>query len=434
MNEVFDAAIVGAGPAGISAACLLAEKGAKTVVIERGEFPGSKNMYGGVLYGHDLASVIPDFAERSCPIERNIVESRIWFVSRDGGYSVSYRDRAFELDARYNAMTVGRAKFDRWFAEQAKAKGALIVCSTVVTDLLRNGSGHVIGVRTDRPEGDLRARVVLLADGVNSPLARKTGFRPEPAPDHVALAVKEVITLPEELVNERFGVESGDGVTVEILGDITQGMNGIAFLYTNKSSLSLGIGANLADFARHRAKPYELIEDLKTHPMLAPMIKGGKSKEYMAHWLAEGGYSTIPQLCGDGFLIAGDSAMLFNALHREGTNLAMTSGRLAAEAIVEALERGDFSRKGLSGYRERLESSYVLQDMRKYRRFPSLFEQHKELFSILPPLASGAAREMLRVNGIPKKVKQGEIWGRIRRAYSPMRMLRLAWDAWRSVR
>ena len=160
MNEVFDAAIVGAGPAGISAACLLAEKGAKTVVIERGEFPGSKNMYGGVLYGHDLASVIPDFAERSCPIERNIVESRIWFVSRDGGYSVSYRDRAFELDARYNAMTVGRAKFDRWFAEQAKAKGALIVCSTVVTDLLRNGSGHVIGVRTDRPEGDLRAREI----------------------------------------------------------------------------------------------------------------------------------------------------------------------------------------------------------------------------------------------------------------------------------
>jgi electron transfer flavoprotein-quinone oxidoreductase len=434
MSETFDAVIVGAGPAGISAACLLAEKGASTIVLERGEYPGSKNMYGGVLYGHDLARVIPDFAERNCPIERNIVESRIWFVHRDGGYSVSYRDRAFESAARYNAMTVGRAKFDRWFADQAKARGALLVCSTVVTDLIKDTAGRVVGVRTDRPDGDLRARVVLLADGVNSPLARKTGFRPEPKPEHVALAVKEVIALPEEVVSERFGVESGDGVTVEILGDITQGMNGIAFLYTNKSSISLGIGANLADFARHRARPYEMIEALKTHPMVAPCIKGGKSREYMAHWLAEGGYQTIPELCGDGFLIAGDSAMLFNALHREGTNLAMTSGRFAAETILEALERGDFSKRELEGYTARLESSYVLQDLRKYRRFPSLFEQHKELFSTLPPLAGSAAREMLRVDGIPKKVKQREIWNLIRNTYSPWRFLRLAWDAWRSVR
>lgn len=434
MSEIFDAVIVGAGPAGISAACLLAEKGVSTVVIERGEYPGAKNMYGGVLYGHDLARVIPDFAERNCPIERNIVESRIWFVSQDGGYSVGYRDRAFETEVRFNAMTVGRAKFDRWFADQAKGKGALLVCSTVVTDLLRDGAGRVVGVRTDRPEGDLRGHVVLLADGVNSPLARKTGFRPEPRPEHVALAVKEVIALPEEVVNERFGVSSGDGVTIEILGDITQGMNGIGFLYTNKSSVSLGIGANLADFARHKAKPYEMIESLKVHPMVAPFIKGGKPREYLAHWLAEGGYRTIPRLCGDGFLIAGDSAMLFNALHREGTNLAMTSGRLAAEAILEALERGDVSRKGLESYKDRLEASYVLQDMRKYRRFPSLFEQHKELFSTLPPLAGSAAREMLRVDGIPKKVKQGTIWSRIRRSYPPVRLLRLVWDAWRSVR
>lgn len=434
MSEIFDAAIVGAGPAGISAACLLAEKGVSTVVLERGEYPGSKNMYGGVLYGHDLGRVIPDFAERNCPIERNIVESRIWYVSRDGGYSVSYRDRAFELGARHNAMTVGRAKFDRWFADQARTRGALLVCSTVVTDLLRDGSGRVVGVRTDRPDGDLRARVVLLADGVNSPLARKTGFRAEPGPGQVALAVKELIALPEETVNERFGVESGDGVTVEILGDITRGMNGIGFLYTNKASVSLGIGASLADFAQHRAKPYELIEDLKAHPMVAPCIKGGKPREYLAHWLAEGGYHSIPQLCGDGFLIAGDSAMLFNALHREGSNLAMTSGRLAAETILDALERGDFSKRGLDGYRSRLESSYVLQDLRKYRRFPSLFEQHKELFSTLPPLAGLAAREMLRVDGIPKKAKQREIWNRIRGGYPPWKMLRLVWDAWRSVR
>ena len=140
-------------------------------------------------------------------------------------------------------------------------------------------------MRTDRAEGDLHAKVVLLADGVNSPLAAKTGFRPEVRPEHVALAVKELISLPEEAINERFGVTAGDGVTVEILGDATRGMNGIAFLYTNRNSISIGIGANLADFAGKKPKPYEMLEDLKAHPMIAPLIKDGKPKEYLAHWL-----------------------------------------------------------------------------------------------------------------------------------------------------
>jgi len=433
MNEKFDVAIVGAGPAGISAACVLADRGAKVIVLERGEYPGAKNMFGGVLYGHDLKQVLPDYLKRNCPIERNIVESRIFYLSRDGGFSVAYRDRAFYEDRRNNVFTVGRAKFDRWYAEQAKSKGALLVCSTVVTDLLRDSSGRVVGVKTDRDDGDLHARIVLLADGVNSPLAARTGFRPEVSSRHVALAVKEVIALPEQAIEERFGVSEGNGTTIEMLGDITLGMNGVAFLYTNKNSVSLGIGANLADFARLRAKPYEMIEMLKTHPMVAPLIKDGKSKEYLAHWLPEGGYDTVPKLCGDGFLIAGDSAMFFNALHREGSNLAMASGRFAGETILEALRTGDFSRRGLEGYVKRLRESFILRDLKKYRRFPSFMETHEELFTSLPQLAELASREMLTVNGVSKKAKQGLIWKAIRAQIPPLKLLRMAWDAWRSV-
>jgi electron transfer flavoprotein-quinone oxidoreductase len=174
----------------------------------------------------------------------------------------------------------------------------------------------------------------LLADGINSPLAAKTGFRPELKPHQVSLAVKEVIELPEEQIRERFNVGPDDGVTTEIVGEVTQGMDGVAALYTNRRSLSLCIGANLSTFSQQKVRPYEMMETFKAHPMVAPLIRGGKSTEYMAHWLAEGGYDAIPQLCGDGFLIAGDSGMLFNALHREGSNLAMTSGRYAAEAIL----------------------------------------------------------------------------------------------------
>ncbi|MDR3567180.1 MAG: FAD-dependent oxidoreductase [Syntrophobacteraceae bacterium] len=434
MEEKFDVAIVGAGPAGISAACVLADRGAKVIVVERGEYPGSKNMFGGVLYGQSLGRVIPDYAQKSCPIERNIVESRISYLSEEGSIGFAYRDQAFFGKLHNNAFTVGRAKFDRWFAEQARAKGALVVCSTVVTDLLRDGAGRVIGVKTDRADGELHAKVVLLADGINSPLAVKSGFRPEARPESVALAVKELIELPEEVIDERFGVSAGNGVTIEILGSVTLGMNGVAFVYTNRRSISLGIGANLCDFAKQRVRPYEMIERLKLHPAISPLIKGGKPREYLAHWLPEGGWESVPKLFHDGLLIAGDSAMLFNALHREGSNLAMTSGRLAAETILHALEKGDFTSRTLKGYAARMEESFVLKDLKKYRRFPSFLKTHGELFTTLPRGALEALREILTVDDTPKETRRKSAWRAIRGRLTPLGLLRLLFDAWRSIR
>jgi electron transfer flavoprotein-quinone oxidoreductase len=407
MREVFDVAIVGAGPAGISAACILADAGIKTIVLERGEYPGAKNLSGAVLYGYDLAQVLPDYLERKCPVERNIVESRIWYLSRESGYSLGYRDSIFAGERKHNVFTVVRAKFDRWYAEQARKKGALIVPSTVVIDLKRSERGGIAGVVTGREKGDVRAKVTLLADGINSPLAASTGFRAEPKPEEV---------------------------TTEILGEITEGMDGVAAIYTNRSSLSLSIGANLADFAAYQLKPYELIENFKQHPMVAPLIDGGESREYIAHWLAEGGYDTIPHLYGDGYLIAGDSAMLFNTPHREGNNLAMASGRMAAETIIDAVRRGDFSENSLSGYGERLAKSYVLKDLKKYRRFGRFMHQRKEIFNQLPRLAASAGREMLTVNGVSKRQKQKLIFREIRREMSIFKLLRLLWQGWRSAK
>ncbi len=434
MNEPFDVAIVGAGPAGISAACILAGAGIKTIVFERGEYPGAKNMSGGVLYGHNLAQILPNFAESGCPIERNIVESRIWYLSKNGGYSIGYRDDIFSKERKYNVITVGRAKFDRWFAEQAKKKGVLIVPSTVVIDLLRDKSGKVSGVLTNRRDGEIQAKVVLLADGVNSPLAATTGFRTDMKPQHVALAVKQTIELTPEIIDQRFGVTTGDGVTAEVLGEVTGGMDGVAIVYTNKSSISISVGANLADFAKTKAKPYELIEAYKQHPMVAPLIAGGKPIEYTAHWLAEGGYDSIPQLFGDGYLIAGDSAMLFNALHREGSNLAMASGKMAAETIVEAIKRNDFSKSSLSVYANKLNESFVMKDMKKYRNFPGFLHETHELFTKMPQIGQLAAREMLTVNGVDKKQKQKIIMDEIRQKIGRINLARIAWRGWRSVK
>jgi electron transfer flavoprotein-quinone oxidoreductase len=434
MKEWFDVAIVGAGPAGIAAACMLTTAGIKTIVIERGEYPGAKNVSGGVMYGHDLAQVLPDYLARGCPIERNIIESRICYLSKDSGYTIGYRDAVFATERKNNAFTAVRARFDRWFADQARQKGALIVPATVVTDLLRDEKGRVSGVVTSRDDGEVRAKVVLLADGVNSPLAARAGFRAELKPEHVALAVKEIIDLPAEVIDQRFGVSGGNGVTTEILGEITAGMDGIAALYTNKSSLSLSIGANLADFAAKRIRPYELIESFKEHPVIAPLLAGGQSREYMAHWLAEGGYDTIPRLYGDGYLIAGDSAMLFNALHREGNNLALASGKMAAETIIEALRRDDCSATGLATYAERMTASFVLKDMKKYRRFGHFLYTNKVIFDKLPDAAAMAAREMLTVDGAGKKQKQKLIMKQLKRQISMWGLLKLVWRGWRAVR
>jgi electron transfer flavoprotein-quinone oxidoreductase len=434
VKETFDVAIVGAGPAGVSAAYILAEAGKKVIVLERGEHPGSKNVSGGVLYGHDLAQIIPDYIDRGCPVERNIVESRIWYLSKDSGFSFSYRDRIFGADRQYNAFTVSRAKFDRWYADQARRKGALIVPSTVVTDLLRDDKGAVTGVVTQRDDGEVRANVTLLADGINSPLAARTGFRAEPQPEQVALAVKEVIGLPTETIGERFGISEHEGVTIEILGEVTGGMDGVAFIYTNHSSLSLGIGANLADFATFKLKPYELIEGLKQHPMVAPLISGGKPREYIAHWLAEGGYDAIPKLYGNGYLIAGDSAMLFNTLHREGNNLAMASGKMAAEAIIEAFKLDDYSEKGLRSYGDRLSESFIMKDLRKYRRLGNFLYHRKDIFTKLPELTSFGARELITVNGVSKKDKEKSILAKISKEMSILQIVRLIWQAWRATR
>ena len=434
MNESFDVAIVGAGPAGTSAACILADAGIKTIVFERGEYPGAKNMSGGVLYGYNLSQILPDYVERGCPIERNIIESRIWFLSKDAGYNIGYRDNIFTKERKNNVFTVGRAKFDRWFAEQAKKKGALVVPATVVVDFMKDGKGRVNGVITNRKDGEVQAKVVLLADGVNSPLAAKTGFRPELKPEHVALAVKEIIDLAPEVIEQRFGVSPADGVTTEVLGEMTGGMDGVAIVYTNKSSISISVGANLADLVKAKIKPYDLIEAYKQHPMVAPLIAGGKPIEYTAHWLSEGGYSTMPQLVGDGYLIAGDSAMLFNALHREGSNLAMASGKMAAEAVITALKQNDVSKQGLSSYITKMNESFVIKDMKKYRNFPGFLYSTHQLFNELPQIAQLAAREMLTVNGIAKKQKQKTIMDEIRKKVGLVKLGRIAWNGWRSVK
>lgn len=428
MSEKFDVIVVGAGPAGTACAYTCAEKGLNVLLIERGEYPGSKNVMGGVLYRKQLEEIIPEFWKEA-PLERPIVEQRFWMMDKESMLTFSYKGMEWAREP-YNNFTVLRAKFDQWFAKKAVEKGALLVCETVVKECIVEND-KVVGVITDRPDGEVYADVVVLADGVNSLLAKQLGFHRELKPEEVALTVMEVIKLPKEKINDRFNLEDNQGCTIEIFGDSTKGNVGTAFLYTNKDSVNIGVGITLSSMIKAKIKPYELLDYLKEHPMVRPYLEGGEPLEYLAHLIPEGGYNSIPKLVGNGVLVVGDAAQLVNSIHREGSNLAMASGRMAAEQIIEAKEKGDFSEKGLYNYHNRIMNGFIGQDLKKYKDATHTFENYPQYFKEYLPMMNQAMSKFFTVDGTPKKQKQKEIFDFVTQKgkWNTFRDLYRAWKA-----
>ncbi len=426
----YDVAIVGAGPAGLSAAIVLAKAGVKVIVIERGRFPGSKNVMGGVFYTDCMKGVVDDFPGKA-PVERHIVEQRMWLIDDESYVGFTHKNAKFD-NQPYNCHTVFRAQFDKWLAQQATGAGALIINQTVVTEPIMEGD-KVVGIRTDRPEGDIMADCVIAADGVNSFIAKSLGFRSNLKKNAVALGVKEIIGLDEKVINDRFNVSGSQGVTIEMTGSLFEGAEAMAFLYTNKKSVSLGVGMIIEDMIEHNINPNELMESLKAHPAISPLIEGGETKEYLAHMIPEGGYNEMPRLFGDGVMIAGDAAMMVNAVHREGSNLAITSGKLAAQTYLEAAEKGDFSADTLSVYADKLQESFVMKDLKKYKELPKLLQKNRHLLDKYPKLINDAAFELLKVDGISKQAKQRSIWKNMKQQIGFTRMLKDLYKIWRTV-
>ncbi|HJW03859.1 MAG TPA: FAD-dependent oxidoreductase [Azospira sp.] len=431
MAEKFDVIVVGAGMAGNAAAYTLAKGGLKVLQIERGETPGSKNVQGAILYSDAIEKVIPDFRD-DAPLERHLIEQRVWILDDNSYVGTNYRSEDFNKPP-YNRYTIIRAHFDQWFSKKAREVGALTICETTVTELLLDGK-KVVGVMTDRKGGEIYADAVILADGVNSRLATKAGFHPEIKPKDVALAVKEIHFLPQETIEARFNIGEEEGVVIEMAGTISDGMMGTAFLYTNKESITLGIGCMLSDFKKQKTTPYELLDKMKKHPSIAPLIEGGEMKEYAAHLIPEGGYNAVPQVYGDGWLIAGDAGMFVNGIHREGSNLAMTTGMLAAQTLVELKAAGKpFTAANMAKYKAKLDESFVMKDLKKYRRMPEIFHKNNQFFTTYPALLSKAAQTIIRVDGVDKKTKEKEIKQSFVASRSVFGLIGDAFKFWRAM-
>ena len=420
-----DAVIVGAGLAGLAAAERLADAGLQVVVLERGDGPGTKNVSGGRLYVDSIRDRFPDWWEEA-PLERAVTHEAWTVLDGQSSLRVEFQDEppAGTLPRSY---TVLRGKFDAWLGERVGAKGAFVIPEKPVTELLYE-DGRVAGVRVDGEE--IPAEVVIACDGLLSFVGQAAGLRGAPGPKSVAVGVKEVIGLDALVIEDRFGVDPGEGAAELFLGSLTRGMMGGGFCYTNRDSLSLGMVIGVGDLMEKggQEKVPELFEAFKAHPRLKNLIRGGELLEYSAHLIPEGGVADVPPLVGEGLLLAGDAAGL--ALNMgftvRGMEFALASGQMAAEAVIEARANGDLSARGLAGYERKVRSSFIGSYMEAFRRMPEILE-NQDLFTRYPAELCGFMRDLVHLDGVRPAALSGRVWRLLRRLALNPRDARFLW-------
>jgi electron transfer flavoprotein-quinone oxidoreductase len=367
---------------------------------------------GGVLFREATESVFGPFWDEGAPLERAVIDQRLWLLGKESVVMGGFRTQEFSQPP-YNAFTVLRAQLDPWFAQKAEEAGAYVIPETQVTDLVFE-NGKVVGVRTGR-EGDLYADVVIMAEGINAFAAVKAGLRKDFTMENAALAVKEIHALPEDVINQRFNVPSGQGVTILLTGEFTHEMMGSGFIYTNKDTLSVGFGAIVSHLVETKTRPNDLMEEMKAHPAIKPLLEGSEVKEYSAHLIPEVKYDELPRPYGDGYMLVGDTAGFVNFLFQEGSNLAIASGRMAGETAVEAWKKGDYSAATLRAYESKLQNSFVMKDLYSLRKAPSFFRTHREFFGVYPRMLNRAMQDFLTVDEVPKRKKAFQIFHSVRR-------------------
>jgi len=394
--EKVDVIIVGGGLAGLSCALELSDSGMAILVLERGDFSGSKNVTGGRIYVRPLKDYLPDIW-KNAPLERHVTREILTLMGEGNSTSLELFSERFNREP-YTSYTVLRAKFDRWLADLLSEKGVFVVPQKRVDDLIRNGE-KIIGVKAGDEE--LGADCVVAADGVLSFMAEKAGYRQPFKPQHFAVGFKEVIELDRKTIEDRFRLGEGEGAAQLFVGALTKGMMGGGFLYTNQNSLSLGlvVGLHALNQKEPREETFKLLDQFKERPEIKNLIKGGNVVEYSAHLITEGGLHVKPKLYGDGMLVVGDAAGLgLNMLVTvRGMEYAMASGVLAGRTIKMAKEKNDFSASSLSHYEKLLNDSFIMKEMTNFRNTLSVLENER-LFKKYPQAISDLFEKVMWVD------------------------------------
>ncbi|MFP7707693.1 FAD-dependent oxidoreductase [Trueperella sp. LYQ141] len=424
----FDVIIIGAGVAGSVCAKLIADQGHEVLLVERGNEPGSKNLSGGIFYSRVIEEIFPNFADVA-PVERRITRNCIHFINETSSVGVDYYDQ--RLGEPVNAVSVLRARLDPWLAEQAENSGVTLMPGFLIEKLIVE-DGVVKGIEVDGDE--IRARMTIAADGVNSFVARSLGMRQQEKLSHLAIGVKSVIGLPKEKIEERFHLSENDGVAYAMVGDCTQGIGGGAFLYTNTESISLGVVLRLDDLVASGKSASDIHDYFLSHPTIKPLIKGGDLLEYGSHLTIENGPAMVKQaIARPGILLIGDAAgfTLNTGLTIRGMDLATESARCAAKIVNQALTDENYTEDLTTVYRQALADSFLGQDMATYQRTPAFLENER-MYKSHGKLAVDIFNELFTLDTTPRKRAVSIALRAIKR--SGIGLLTIAKDAWHATR
>lgn len=403
----FECIVVGGGMAGCAAALRLAQQGVDVLLVERADEGGAKNLSGGILWGDDLARVLPDW-KAQMPVDRPVTNKKVGFLNPDGSSFVAdFSDPGLAEDTV--GFAVLRARTDKWLVEQCRKEGVTVV-SEVHVEALHKINGHVCGVEA---MGEVTtADVVIVAEGANSRLTLQGDLRhgrDKLDMHHFALGVKEVLKLDKAVMEDRFGIGERGGSASEFVFGRTDGVMAGGFLYTNDDTISLGVVINCATLPEKKGDDlasHDIMEQFRLHPYIQALTKDAELVEYGAHLVPEGGYQAFSELYGDGVLVCGDAAgfCFSNGIVIQGMNYAVRSGICAADTVVHALQKKDTSAVTLRRYVKVLEEDGVMGDFKRFKNVGK-FLWNPRLFQKYPDFFSHMFRNLLCADGEKRKMK-----------------------------
>ncbi len=383
----FDVVIVGAGPAGLSAACrimqLAAEKSQEITVcvVEKGSEVGAHILSGAVVEPRAMNELFPDWKDQGAPLNTEVTGDKFFFYTSESGAIKLPNFLIPKPTHNEGNYIASMGNVCRWLAEQAEGLGVEVYPGFAASEVLFHEDGRVKGIATGdmgisaegeqkdsyMPGMELHARYTLFAEGCRGHLGKQLikhfELDKESDPQHYGIGIKEIWEIPAD--------QHEEGLVVHGLGWPLKetGSSGGAFLYhAENNQVYLGLITDL-NYSNPHLSPYDEFQRWKHHPETSKYLKGGNRIAYGARAIAKGGLNSLPKMHFPGGLLIGCDAGTLNSVKIKGNHTAMKSGMVAAETVVKALGQGDAAPADLEGFAEDFKASWAWQELYTTRNF-----------------------------------------------------------------